>query len=257
MDLIQLAIKRPMAVIAAVIVIILFGIAALYSIPIQLSPDVAKPVITIRTHWPGAAPAEVEREIVNEQEEELAGLPGLSRITSRAETARGRIELEFEIGTNMDKAMLLVSNRLDRVRGYPDEALEPRIRRSGEDDDRIAWFHITKAAGNDTPIHHYGDFAENVLRDRLERVPGVGTVGVRGGGTREMRVIIHAEKMAQYGLTVPEILQKMRRANVSITAGDVEEGKRRYVVRTEGEFRGIQRVRSVVLRAEPDCRFAR
>ncbi|HAT35270.1 MAG TPA: AcrB/AcrD/AcrF family protein [Rhodospirillaceae bacterium] len=257
MDLIQLAIKRPMAVIAAVIVIILFGIAALYSIPIQLSPDVAKPVITIRTHWPGAAPAEVEREIVNEQEEELAGLPGLSRITSRAETARGRIELEFEIGTNMDKAMLLVSNRLDRVRGYPDEALEPRIRRSGEDDDRIAWFHITKAAGNDTPIHHYGDFAENVLRDRLERVPGVGTVGVRGGGTREMRVIIHAEKMAQYGLTVPEILQKMRRANVSITAGDVEEGKRRYVVRTEGEFRGIQRVRSVVLRAERDNRTGR
>ena len=254
MDIIQLAIKRPMAVIAAVIIIMLFGVSALFSIPIQLSPDVAKPVITIRTHWPGAAPAEVEREIVNEQEEELAGLPGLSRITSRAETARGRIELEFELGTDMDKAMLLVSNRLDRVRGYPDEALEPRLRRSGEDDDRIAWFHMTQDPNAKTKkeIHHFGDFAENVIRDRLERVPGVGTVGVRGGGKKEMRVIIHPEKMAQYGLTVPEILQTLRRANVSVTAGDVEEGKRRYVVRTEGEFRGVERVKSVVLRAHRD-----
>ena len=254
MDIIHLAIKRPMAVIAAVIIILLFGVSALFSIPIQLSPDVAKPVITIRTHWPGAAPAEVEREIVNEQEEELAGLPGLTRITSRAETARGRIELEFEIGTDMDKAMLLVSNRLDRVRGYPDEALEPRLRRSGEDDDRIAWFHMTRDpnAKDKKEIHHFGDFAENVIRDRLERVPGVGTVGVRGGGTKEMRVIIQPEKMAQYGLIVPDILRTLRQANVSITAGDVEEGKRRYVVRTEGEFRGVERVKSVVLRAERD-----
>ncbi|MDA0656354.1 MAG: efflux RND transporter permease subunit, partial [Proteobacteria bacterium] len=172
MNLIQLAIKRPMAVIAAVIIIILFGVNALYSIPIQLSPDVAQPVITIRTAWPGAAPAEVEREIVNEQEEELAGLPGLTRITSRAETARGRIELEFAIGTDMDKALLLVANRLDRVRGYPDEAREPTLRRSGEDDDRIAWFHMTRAPCKTnapcerTPIHHFGDFAENVIQDR-------------------------------------------------------------------------------------------
>ena len=106
-------------------------------------------------------------------------------------------------------------------------------------------------------IHHFGDFAENVIRDRLERVPGVGTVGVRGGGKKEMRVIIHPEKMAQYGLTVPEILQTLRRANVSVTAGDVEEGKRRYVVRTEGEFRGVERVKSVVLRADRDSASGR
>ena len=107
MDIIQLAIRRPIAVVAAVIMVILFGIASLSSIPIQLSPDITKPVLTIVTQWPGAAPAEVEREIINEQEEALAGLSGLSRITSRAETSRGRIELEFEIGTDMDKALLL------------------------------------------------------------------------------------------------------------------------------------------------------
>ena len=147
MDIIQLAIRRPIAVVAAVIMVILFGIASLSSIPIQLSPDITKPVLIIVTQWPGAAPAEVEREIINEQEEALAGLSGLSRITSRAETSRGRIELEFEIGTDMDKALLLVSNRLDRVRSYPDEALEPKLRRSGEDDDRIAWFHMSRMKG--------------------------------------------------------------------------------------------------------------
>ena len=257
MDIIQLAIRRPIAVVAAVIMVILFGIASLSSIPIQLSPDITKPVLTIVTQWPGAAPAEVEREIINEQEEALAGLSGLSRITSRAETSRGRIELEFEIGTDMDKALLLVSNRLDRVRSYPDEALEPKLRRSGEDDDRIAWFHMSRMKGNTTPIHHFGDYAENIIRDRLERIPGVGTVGVRGGGTLEMRVIIQPSKMAQYGLTVPEILNTLRRANISLTAGDVEEGKRRYVVRTEGEFRSAEKIGAVVLRAERDARTGR
>ena len=257
MDIIQLAIRRPMAVVAAVIMVVLFGVASLSSIPIQLSPDITKPVITIVTQWPGAAPAEVEREIINEQEETLTGLSGLSRITSRAETSRGRIELEFEVGTDMDKALLLVSNRLDRVRDYPDEALEPRLRRSGEDDDRIAWFHMSRMEGNTTPIHHFGDYAEDVIRDRLERVPGVGTVGVRGGGTLEMRVIIHPTKMAQYGLTVPEILSTLRLANISVTAGDVQEGKRRYVVRTENEFRSAEKVGSVVLRAARDKKTGR
>ena len=85
----------------------------------------------------------------------------------------------------------------------------------------------------------------------------MGTVGVRGGGTLEMRVIIQPSKMAQYGLTVPEILNTLRRANISLTAGDVEEGKRRYVVRTEGEFRSAEKIGAVVLRAERDARTGR
>ena len=117
MDLIHTSIYRPIAVIAAVLMTVMFGLVALETIPIQLAPDVNRPVITVTTTWPGAAPAEIEREIVNRQEEEMAGLENLVSLTSRAEQGRSRITLEFAVGSNMDRALLLVSNRLDRVSG--------------------------------------------------------------------------------------------------------------------------------------------
>ena len=114
MDLIRIAIERPIAVIAAVLMTVLFGLLALSRIPIQLIPDVRKPVIQVETYWSGAAPAEVEREIVNRQEEELKGIDGLETMISSSGTGRARITLEFAIGANMDLALLLVSTRLDR-----------------------------------------------------------------------------------------------------------------------------------------------
>jgi HAE1 family hydrophobic/amphiphilic exporter-1 len=104
MNLIRTAIDRPIAVVAAVLMVVMFGLVALENIPIQLAPDVNRPVITIKTNWPGAAPAEVEREITNRQEEEMAGLEGLREITGRAEQGRSRVTLEFAVGTNMDRA---------------------------------------------------------------------------------------------------------------------------------------------------------
>ena len=115
MDLIRTSIERPIAVVSAVLMILLFGILALETIPVQLAPDVRKPVITVTTSWFGAAPAEIEREIVNRQEDALKGLDGLEEMISRSTTGQGEITLEFQVGQNMDRALLLVANRLDRV----------------------------------------------------------------------------------------------------------------------------------------------
>ena len=252
MNLIKFAIDRPTAVVAAVIMAVLFGLVALQSIPIQLAPDVARPVIDVRTTWLGAAPAEIEREILNLQEEQMKGLSGLERIEGRALQSQSRLKLEFAVGTDMDKALLLVSNRLDGVTGYPDEADEPRLKIAGPEDNRIAWFHLTRQPGNNKPMHHYGDFAVDVVRERLERVPGVATSEVYGGGAKEIRVVIDPTKMARYRLTVPEMLKRMRAANIAITGGDVEEGKRRYVVRTEAKLNAVETIRQVVLRTSAD-----
>ncbi len=84
MNLIRLAIERPIAVVAAVLMVVMFGLVALRTIPIQLSPDVNRPVITVTTLWPGAAPAEIEREILNRQEEEMAGLEALHAYQDRS-----------------------------------------------------------------------------------------------------------------------------------------------------------------------------
>ncbi len=252
MNLIRLSIEKPVAVVAAVVMVVMFGFAALQTIPIQLTPDVRKPIISITTSWPRAAPAEVEREIVNRQEDVLKGLEGLEGITGRAQDGRARIRLEFNVNQDMDKALLLVANRLDRVGGYPDEANEPTFKTSSTEDNPIAWFVLTRAPGNERDINTYGDFIEDIVQDRMERAPGVSRVNIYGGGGQEMQVIVEPERMARYGLTVSEIVSTLRSANASISAGDVEEGKRRYVVRSEGELTTQDKVRNVVLRSERD-----
>jgi HAE1 family hydrophobic/amphiphilic exporter-1 len=251
-NIIRGAIERPIAVIAGVLLTVLFGLVALQVIPIQLAPDVNRPVITVTTLWPGAAPAEVEREIVNRQEEQFAGLEGLNNVTARAEQGRSRVTLEFDVGTNMHKALLLVSNRLDRVTGYPAEADQPTLDTAGSEDNPIAWFILTGAQGNDRPMHEYGDFVEDVIKDQIERVPGVSQVSAFGGSEREIQVTIEPQLLARYYLTVTDVVARLRAANASISAGDVDEGKRRYVVRTEGELTSLDAIRAVVLRSSAD-----
>jgi len=257
MDLIRHSIARPTAVIAAVIMAVMFGFVALKTIPIQLAPDVSRPVIRITTNWPGAAPAEVEREILNKQEEVLKGLTGLKSMESSAQDGRAAVTLEFAVDQDMDKALLLVSNRLDRVTDYPDEAGKPTLNTSGSEDNPIAWFRIVSTKGDERPINTYGKFAEDVIQERIERVPGVGGSDVYGGSEREMRIIIDPVRMARYELTVPQVVDRLRAANASISGGDVEEGKRRYVVRTEGEFETTEQVAAVVLRTLQDPQSGR
>jgi HAE1 family hydrophobic/amphiphilic exporter-1 len=116
---------------------------------------------------------------------------------------------------------------------------------------------MVKVANDVKSMHTYGDFAEDTIQDRLERVPGVSRVNVYGGSQQRMEIIVNPGSMARYGLTVTEVVAKLRAANASVSAGDVEEGKRRYVVRTEGELSKIEHIRAVLLRSERDTTSGR
>lgn len=249
MNLIRYSIERPVAVVAAVLIAVLFGTLALSRIPIQLAPDVRKPIVVVETIWPGAAPSEIEREIVNPQEETLRGLDGLEIMTSRSRTGEASVTLEFAVGTDMSQSLLLVSNRLDRVGSYPDEASQPTLNTSGADDSPIAWVLLTAQEGNTRPMPTYGDFLEDVIKDRIERIEGVSAVNVFGGTQRELQVVIDPQRLSRFGLTVPEVVRTLRTENISISAGDVDEGKRRYVVRTESSLNTEDAIRNVVLRS--------
>jgi HAE1 family hydrophobic/amphiphilic exporter-1 len=250
MNPIRLSIERPVAILAVVVMAMMFGALALSRIPVQLAPDVRKPVVVVTTNWPGAAPIEIEREIVNPQEEALRGIGGLDIMTSRAQTGEAEVTLEFAVGTDMTETLLLVSNRLDRVGGYPAEAGEPTLETSGADDSAIAWITVTREDGVTTPMPQFGDFMEDVVKERLERVPGVSAVNVFGGVSRELQIVVRPDDMARYGLTIPEIVALLRSENITLSAGDVDEGKRRYVVRAEGSLNTVDAVSNVVLRSE-------
>ena len=249
MDPIRFAIERPIAVVAAVLIAVLFGVLSLTRIPVQLAPDVRKPIVVVETAWPGAAPSEIEREIVNLQEEALRGLEGLEVMTSRSQTGEAEVTLEFAIGSDMGDVLLLVSNRLDRVSGYPEEANEPTLNTSGSDDSPIAWVVVTAAEGNTRDMATYRDFIEDTVQDRVERIEGVSAVNLFGGVTRELQIVVDPLRLSRFNLTVPEVVRTLRAENISISAGDLDEGKRRYVVRTEGNLNTEDAIRNVVLRS--------
>ena len=252
MKLIELAVKRPVAVLSVVLMVVLLGWLALQIIPIQLTPDVRKPMLIVQTSWPGASPAEVEREIVIPQEERLKGLEGLERMESRSRRGRGQIILEFSISTDRNRSILLVNNRLQQVTGLPEEADEPILRTRDTDDNPIAWFTVQTVSGNSRPIRSYGDYVDDTVRDRLERIEGVALVNVYGGNESEIRVIIDPRRLAHYRLTIAELNSALRGTSVNISAGEVNEGKREYRVRTVSELNTVARVRDVVLRTQRD-----
>jgi len=252
MKLIELAVRRPVAVLSVVLMIVLMGFVALKIIPIQMTPDVRKPLLIVQTSWPGASPAEVEREITIPQEERLKGLEGLDRMESRSRRGRSQIILEFDVNADRNRSILLVNNRLQQVTGLPEEADEPILRTRDTDDNPIAWFTVETVEGNKRPIRSYGDFVDDTVRDRLERVDGVALVNVYGGNESEIRVIVDPQRLAHYRMTIAELNNALRATNINLSAGEVDEGKRQYTVRTQSELNTVERVSEVVLRTQQD-----
>jgi HAE1 family hydrophobic/amphiphilic exporter-1 len=247
MKIIDSSIKNPVSIIVGVILVLMFGILALYKIPAQLTPDVEKPQITVTTTWPGASPHEVETEIVREQEEELKTVEGLVEMTSESADSIGTIKLEFAIGTDLDAALVNVSNKLDQVKEYPVDADKPVISSVDVAGSAMAWFILKPAPGNDIDIDTFHDFSDDFIKPRFERVSGVGSSNVYGGREREMQVIVNPNALAARGITLLEMGQAIDRENDNFSGGDFEEGKRRYVVRTVGEYKSPEDVADVVV----------
>ena len=257
MKLVDSSIKRPVSVAVGVLLVALFGFISLFRIPIQLIPDVDRPVITVGTFWPGASPEEIEQEIVQRQEEELKSLEGLVEMTSESADSRGSISLEFNVGVDPDATLLKVSNKLNQVSGYPADAEQPTISTGGgQASGAITWIILDKRADHPDPIdvERYRDFTEEVIETALERVPGVSQSNVFGGFERELQVIVDPQALAARQLTVDQMAAAIQRENANISAGSFDEGKRRYIVRTVGQFKAPRDVEEVVIRATDGTR---
>ena len=181
MKIIEYSTHNPVKVTVGAIFILLFGLIALFRIPVQLVPDVEKPQITVETRWTGASPQEVEQEIIHEQEEMLKSVENLNKLTSKSFNGRGRILLEFDVGVDKATAVLDVANKLEQVLEYPENVDEPVISTVNTSDRPIAWFTLRTLPGNDIDINTLKDFAEDYIESRFERVPGVAIVTSMGG----------------------------------------------------------------------------
>ena len=235
MNFTKISISNPIAVLVAVLLALIFGFLSLDRLPVQLTPEVEKPEITISTTWRSAAPGEVESEIIEPQEKVFRGLPGMTEIVSEASRGKGSVTITFVVGMDMQRALLEVLNRLNRVPFYPEDADEPIISSVGGDSRAIAWFIIKPDEGNERNIASYQNFIEDVVQTRFERVQGVALSEVRGGRETEVRITFDPYKAASLNIQLP-LIAKLVGGNKDVSAGSADVGKRRYVIRYAGKY---------------------
>ncbi|PQP35052.1 AcrB/AcrD/AcrF family protein [Desulfobacteraceae bacterium SEEP-SAG9] len=248
MKLVDTAIKRPVTVTVGAILLVMFGLIALFRIPIQLTPNVDLAEISVETVWRGASPVEVEREIIDVQEEELRNLEGLEEINSESSDSHAYISLKFEIGTDTDEALLRVSNKLDQVKEYPDDMEKPVIKSGGRFETAIAWMILGSREGYNGVLPQEYDFLDEYVKPRLERISGVASTNIYGGQEREMQVIVDPDALAARKVTIRELMGALDIENKNISAGDFDEGKRRYIARTVGEYKSVEDVSQVIIK---------
>jgi multidrug efflux pump subunit AcrB len=222
--------------VAAILLLLLMGAVGLSGLPIQMIPDVQRPFIQITTGWRAAAPEEVESEIIEPQEDMLRGIPGLEKIESNASRGYASISLMFAVGTDLQRSLIEVINRLNQVPRYPNDVTEPRIF-AGQDSfgAQIAWFALTREPGNTRPMASYEDFVREVVQARIERVPGISNSNAYGGRSNEVRITFDPYEAAALGIEIPVLAGLVGNHN-DTSGGFSEVGRRQYTLRYAGKY---------------------
>ncbi len=245
MWIIDTSIKRPVTVIVAAFLVLLFGYLALTKMPIQMKPTMEKPIITVRTTYTAAAPQEVEEQITIPIEEKLQAVEKLAKLTSTSQEGRSSITLEFEWGVDKNVATIDILKKLSLVKNLPEEADIPIIKAITSDEERpVYWASIR----GPMPANQLRQYAEDYIKPRLERIHGVGDVRVYGGQEREIRVEVDYAAMSARGISVTDIRKALQLENKNVRGGHIDEGKRRYLVRTVGLFKNPREIESVIIK---------
>ncbi|MEM9386780.1 MAG: efflux RND transporter permease subunit [Pseudomonadota bacterium] len=246
--------RSTLTTVLALIVCVL-GITAALRIPVQMIPDLEVRTISVVTNWPGATPQDVEKEILIEQERYLRSLANLTRMVSYADTGEANIELEFPFGIDVNEALIRTSNALSQVSSYPENVDPPRLYSSSFSENAFMYFAVAPLPGNPLQIDMdlVRDFVDDNVRPEMERVEGVSQVRLGGGADRQVRIEVDTARLAQRGISLAELRDAIRARNTDSSAGDIDSGKRRFLVRTLGRFEGVDELSDMVLERRGDA----
>ncbi|MEE4640086.1 MAG: efflux RND transporter permease subunit, partial [Wenzhouxiangella sp.] len=247
-------IRHGVIVTVAVLIVAVLGVLAALRIPVQMIPDLEVRVVQVETSWPGATPQDVEKEILIEQEQYLRSIPGLERMISSASYGQASIDLEFPFGTDINEALIRVNNALSQVPSYPENVDEPRLEASSFSQNSFMFFRVVPLEGNprDLDMRLMLDFLDDNVRPRMERVEGVSRANIRGGAERQIRILIDPAALAERGVTLTQVRDALRVRNRDASAGDVDLGKRRYLLRTIGRFDSLEEMENLIVARRGD-----
>lgn len=247
--MLEAGVRNGKLVAVITLIVCVLGIAGALRIPVQMIPDLDVRTISVITTWAGATPQDMEKEILIEQERYLRNLPNLLRMESLAETGRATIELEFPFGVDVNEALIRVANALNQVPDYPENVDQPQLLSSSFSENAFLYFTLIPAPGNPLALDMdmVTDFTEDHVRPRLERVAGVSQVELRGGAERQVQVIVDPSRLAQRGIGLIELRNALRSRNSDSSAGDLDEGRQRYLMRVTGRFGSLSELEGLII----------
>ncbi len=250
--MITAAVNRGVLVAVIVLIVTILGLVAALSIPVQMIPDLEVRTISVQTGWSGATPQDVEKEILIEQERYLRGLSNLKRMVSYAEMGQATIELEFPFGVDANDALIRVNNALSQVPAYPENVDQPRLFSSSFSGNAFMYFVLKPIAGNplNLDVDLLRDYADDYIRPRMESVAGVSEVRVGGGAQRQIQIKVDAAQLAHRGISLVDLRTAIRNRNSDTSAGDLESGKSRYLLRVIGRFEQLDELRNLIIKRQ-------
>ncbi|RMH19596.1 MAG: efflux RND transporter permease subunit [Acidobacteria bacterium] len=242
--LVRFAVERRVTMGMLTLGVLVLGALALKRLPLEFLPTISSSSISVQAGYDGSSPEEITRLIVQPLEDSLGTLNGVERMSSTASANDAYVNLEFADGTDMDMAAVEVRDRVDRVRHrLPPDLRQIRIRRFQSSDLPVLRLHLSATWDRDRLYR----FAEDVLRRRLERLDGVAQVDVGGLRLREVQVQLDPERLDAHGVGVRDLVNRLRANNLTLPAGTVIEGSRKFLVRCVGELRTLNEIENLPL----------
>ncbi|HZT42648.1 MAG TPA: efflux RND transporter permease subunit [Chthonomonadaceae bacterium] len=241
----RLAISRPILIWMALAAIAALGLQAYLHLPAELNPRVDIPTLTITTVYPGAGPREIESQISKPLEDAVGTVNSVKDVYSSSQPNVSILSIDFQVGTDMDAALASVRGRLEALRAsLPLEAHPPVVARLDINAQPILYIGLKC---DSLTLPKLRDLAEKRIKPQLARVHGVGTVQVLGGAEREIHVEVDQQRLAQYHLTIEDVIRSLKAAGQDIPAGDITSGARQTEVRLAGSFSSLTAIRNTQL----------
>jgi multidrug efflux pump len=234
MKLSEVSIRRPVLASVMSLTILLFGVISFFRTPVREYPNIDPPIVSITTVYRGAASNVIEAEITQLIEEELATLEGVKLLRSSSQEQVSRITVEFTLSRDVDQAANDVRDRIARLRGrLPRESDDPIVSKVDTNAEAVMWLALYGKGFDNLEV---SDVANVVLKERLLRMTGVGSVIIGGERRYSMRIWLDPARLAAYGLTVVDVDRAIQGQNAEIPSGRIEGEGREFSVRTRGEL---------------------
>ncbi|SIS21814.1 multidrug efflux pump [Aquipseudomonas alcaligenes] len=245
MTLSDVCIRRPVFATVLSLIIVLLGLLAYQRLPVREYPNIDVPIVTVNVMYPGASPEIMESQVAQPVEDVLSGIEGLDFVSSISRSENTQITAQFRLGTDSDEAANDVRDRLGRVRSLlPGEIDEPMVQKVEADAQPVIWLAFYSERFSAMEIT---DVIERVVQDRLQTIPGVSEVLIRGARTYAMRIWLDPEKLAAHDLTVQDVEDALRRQNVEIPAGRIESVQREFSVLAETDLQTPEQFNQLIL----------